>query len=142
MAVLSFVMAGSTEDSRKSVDGNLPSDSKLDSDGSAAGLDAVRVFVASLTQEERMLVVLRRELYEAIGEPTDAQTADAVQRRQAGWRAMMTDLQNRLEGRPYVLKLAHRIRDDIARIEKLRDFEEAHGIDLADFVPSPDKRRA
>ncbi|MBN2210829.1 MAG: hypothetical protein JW709_05475 [Sedimentisphaerales bacterium] len=137
-------MAGSTEDSRRSVKGNSPSDKQLASDGdtSGGGLDDVRTFVAALTEEERMLIILRRELYEAVGGGTDADTSNPAQRRQAGWQAMLTDLQNRLEGRPYVLKLAHRIRDDIARIEKLQAFEEAHGTDLADFVPSPDKHRA
>ena len=73
-------------------------------------------FVAGLTNEERMLVVLKRELYEG------------------NWDEMLTDLQARLEGRPYIFKLAHRITDDIERIRRLRQFEEACGVDLSDYV--------
>lgn len=89
-----------------------------------------------------MLVVLRRELYEGYSSggvaavSTDGQPELAT-KRHAGWQAMLKDLSNRLEGRPYIFKLANRIRDDIARIEKLRAFEEEYNVDLADFVESP-----
>lgn len=76
-------------------------------------------FVQSLTGEERMLVVLKRELYEG------------------SWTEMEADLQARLEGRPYIFKLAHRIADDLGRIEKLRAFEQAHGVDLGEHVREP-----
>ncbi|NQU76500.1 MAG: hypothetical protein HQ546_09330 [Planctomycetes bacterium] len=78
--------------------------------------DEIDRFVASLSPEERMLVVLKRELYEG------------------SWEQMLSDLQSRLEGRPYVFKLANRIADDITRIGTLREFETAYGLDLADYV--------
>ena len=82
----------------------------------AKSLDKVRQFAQSLTSEERMLVVLKRELYEG------------------SWEEMASDLKARLEGRPYIFKLAHRIADDLQRIERLRGFEEANGVDLANYV--------
>ena len=63
-----------------------------------------------------MLVVLKRELYEG------------------SWDDMVADLQARLEGRPYIFKLAHRIADDLERIERLRDFEQRCKVDLSDHV--------
>jgi hypothetical protein len=78
--------------------------------------DEVEAFVSRLTAEERMLVVLKRELYEG------------------SWEAMLADLNARLEGKPYVFKLANRIRDDIERIGRLKAFEQAHQADLADHV--------
>ena len=76
----------------------------------------VQQFVGSLTREERMLVVLKRELYEG------------------DWDEMVADLQARLEGRPYIFKLAHRIAADLERISRLRQFEQSSGVDLCDHV--------
>lgn len=76
----------------------------------------VRQYVAHLTSEERLLVVLKRELYEG------------------RWEDMEADLKARLEGRPYIFKLVHRIGEDMQRIDRLRAFETAHRVDLADFV--------
>jgi hypothetical protein len=66
--------------------------------------------------EQRMLVVLKRELYEG------------------SWDEMVADLTARLEGRPYIFKLAHRITDDLERIDRLQAFEQQSGIDLSDYV--------
>jgi len=63
-----------------------------------------------------MLVVLKRELYEG------------------SWDEMVADLKARLEGRPYIFKLAHRIVDDLERIDRLRDSEGQFGVDLSDYV--------
>jgi len=63
-----------------------------------------------------MLVVLKRELYEG------------------SWDEMVADLQARLEGRPYIFKLAHRIADDLERITHLREFERQEGVDLGEYV--------
>ena len=63
-----------------------------------------------------MLVVLRHELYEG------------------SWDEMDKDLRARLEGRPYIFKLANRIADDLERIQRLREFEQSHDIDLTDYV--------
>jgi len=84
--------------------------------GPAEAEEAIRQFVAGLTREQRMLVVLKRELYEG------------------SWQEMEADLRARLEGRPYIFKLAHRISEDLERIHQLRQFEEQWGVDLADHV--------
>ena len=78
--------------------------------------DDVQRFVESLTSEERMLIVLKRELYEG------------------SWDEMAADLRARLDGRPYIFKLAHRIVDDLERIERLRSFERRCDVDLTDYV--------
>ncbi len=76
-------------------------------------------FVERMTSEQRMLVVLKRELYEG------------------DWDDMVHDLKARLEGRPYIFKLAHRIVDDLARIDQLRQAEQRFGVDLSDYVKEP-----
>ncbi len=63
-----------------------------------------------------MLVVLKRELYEG------------------SWDEMEADLKARLEGRPYIFRLAHRIAEDLERIARLRAFEKKAGVDLSDYV--------
>ena len=63
-----------------------------------------------------MLVVLKRELY------------------QGQWVEMRNDLEARLAGRPYIFKLANRIEDDLARIERLEAFEREYNVDLSDYV--------
>ena len=87
---------------------------------SAQGDDSVdrqvRQFVERLSREERMLVVLKRELYEG------------------NWDDMVADLQARLDGRPYIFKLATRITEDLARIGRLRTFEDQRSVDLSDYV--------
>jgi len=85
--------------------------------GAAAdGEEKVRRFVEGMTSEERLLVVLKKELYDG------------------SWEEMAADLKARLEGRPYIFKLAHRIADDLERIRRLREFEQGCDIDLADYV--------
>ena len=76
-------------------------------------------FVNGLSEEYRMLVVLKAQLYDG------------------NWEPMLDDLRNRLSGKPYILKLANRIQDDIGRIEQMAQFEIEHKIDLADFVDLP-----
>lgn len=76
-------------------------------------------FVSRLSKEERMLILLQSELYEN------------------SWLAMVNDLRNRLDGKPYIFKLASRIQDDIARIEKLQSFEREHNVKLSEFVKPP-----
>lgn len=84
----------------------------------AAG-QVVSDYVNSLSDEHRMLVVLKAQLYGG------------------SWEPMLDDLKNRLAGKPYVFKLASRIKDDIERIEEMRKFENQHNIDLADYVNLP-----
>ncbi len=76
-------------------------------------------FVAGFSDEHRMLVVLKAQLYGGT------------------WEPMLDDLQNRLAGKPYIFKLANRIKDDIERIEQMRDFEQEHNIDLTEHVELP-----
>ena len=76
-------------------------------------------FVTSLSKESRMLVALKTQLY-----------GDS-------WEPMLDDLKNRLNGKPYIFKLASRIQDDINRIEEMAEFEEKLNIDLADHVDIP-----
>jgi hypothetical protein len=73
-------------------------------------------FVNSLSNEQRMLVILKRQLYSG------------------SWKPMLDDLKNRLAGKPYIFKLANRIQDDIERIKRLEEFETEHNVDLADYV--------
>ena len=80
---------------------------------------AAREFVKGLSEEQRMLIVLKSQLYDS------------------SWEPMLDDLRNRLEGKPYIFKLASRIQDDVDRIEKMQKFEKEHGIDLADYVDLP-----
>ncbi len=74
-----------------------------------------------ISQEERILVILREELYEG------------------SWDNMEQDLEDRLEGRPYIFKLHNRIEDDLERIERLREFEEEHQLDLSDHIEDIEK---
>jgi hypothetical protein len=75
-----------------------------------------RRFVEALSEEEIMLLRLRDELYEG------------------RWDSMLADLNDRLQGKPYVFKLAHRIQDDIQRIERMSRFERQHDVDLAQYL--------
>ena len=92
---------------------------KNDMSGETAVSKEVEEFVNGLRDEQRMLVVLKSELYDG------------------SWEPMLDDLRNRLEGKPYIFKLANRIHDDIARIEKMLEFESEHNVDLAEYVDSP-----
>jgi len=73
-------------------------------------------FVAGLSNEHRMLVILKAQLYDG------------------SWELMLDDLKNRLDGKPYIFKLVNRINDDIKRIHEMQSFEMAHSVDLADCV--------
>jgi hypothetical protein len=87
--------------------------------GKTAVSRTVRDFVGSLSDEHRMLVILKAQLYGG------------------AWEAMLDDLRNRLAGKPYIFKLANRIKDDVERIEQMRAFETEHNIDLVDYVEMP-----
>ena len=90
-----------------------------DKGGNTAISKVVSDFVDKLTDEYRMLVVLKAQLYGG------------------SWEPMLDDLRNRLAGKPYIFKLANRIQDDIERIEEMLEFETEHNIDLADYVDLP-----
>jgi len=76
-------------------------------------------FVAGLSDEHRMLVVLKAQLYDGT------------------WEPMLDDLENRLAGKPYIFKLVNRIKDDIERIGQMQKFEKENNVDLADYVELP-----
>lgn len=78
--------------------------------------ESTREYVERLSEEQKMLVVLKSQLYGG------------------SWEPMLDDLKNRLTGKPYIFKLANRIQDDVERIEEMKRFETEHGIDLSDFV--------
>jgi hypothetical protein len=77
--------------------------------------DPHKRFYQSLTKEEAMLLVLRDELYTG------------------SWDKMIRDLEDRLKGKPYIFKLVNRIEEDIARIRKIKGYEERHKINLINF---------
>ena len=76
----------------------------------------VQRFVENLDEKHRMLVILKSQLYGN------------------RWEPMLEDLQNRLEGKPYIFKLAGRIKEDIERIERMKSFETDHNVDLSTLV--------
>jgi hypothetical protein len=90
-----------------------------DKGGKGTVSKVVSDFVNGLSEEHRMLIVLKAQLYDGT------------------WEPMLDDLRNRLAGKPYIFKLANRIQDDIERIEQMQKFEEEHKIDLADYVDLP-----
>ena len=73
-------------------------------------------FVSRLSEEHKMLLALKAHLYGG------------------SWEPMLDDLRNRLVGKPYIFKLAHRIEDDIKRIEQMQEFEAKHKVDLTEHV--------
>ncbi len=78
--------------------------------------DAHEEFVKSLTSEERLLITLRDELYSG------------------SWRNLKQDLNDRLQGKPYIFKLSSRIEEDLKRIDKLERYEQEHKVNLARYV--------
>ncbi len=90
-----------------------------DKGGKTAVSEVVSDFINGLSEEHRMLVILKAQLYGG------------------AWEPMLDDLRNRLAGKPYIFKLANRIQDDIERIEKMQGFEEEHKVDLADYIDLP-----
>ena len=95
-----------------------PSNNSDSSVETSAG-KVVSDYIAGLSDEQRMLVILKKQLYDG------------------SWEPMLEDLENRLAGKPYIFKLANRIKDDIERIEQMREFEQEHHVDLADHVELP-----
>ena len=83
--------------------------------------DEIISYANSLSPEEVMLIVLKKQLYSG------------------KWSNMVSDLKNRLQGKPYVFKLVNRINDDIDRIVRLSDFELQNRVDLSKYVELPFK---
>jgi hypothetical protein len=98
------------------------------SDASERDGPEVRALLNSLTDDHRMLLTLRRELYDG------------------RWDAMLQDLRDRLEGRPHVFQWTppdQRMRETLLchleLIEQMQRAEDRLGIDLCDFVPDADQ---
>jgi hypothetical protein len=90
--------------------------SSTEDSGGAGVSKVVSDFVNGLSEEHRMLIVLKAQLYNGT------------------WEPMLDDLRNRLAGKPYIFKLANRIQEDIERIEQMQEFEAEHKIDLALYI--------
>ena len=73
-------------------------------------------FYQALEPEEQMLVRIRDELYEG------------------SWDKMRHDLNNRLNGRPYLFKLVSRIEHDLQRVDVLEAYEQERKIDLGEVA--------
>ncbi|MCE5186461.1 MAG: hypothetical protein LLF76_10080 [Planctomycetaceae bacterium] len=88
-----------------------------DKQNESTGANAeVEAFVRGLDEPHRMLIVLKSQLYGG------------------RWEPMLDDLQNRLAGKPYIFKLANRIKDDVERITGMMEFEKKNNVDLSDYV--------
>jgi len=81
--------------------------------------DRQRAFLEGLTKEERLLVSIRDELYGG------------------SWDELLVDLDARKNRKPFIIKLATRLDEDKARIEKLRAFEREHAVDLRALLSLP-----
>lgn len=93
-----------------------PTEGKSRQEREKAFADEVARFLAGLTEQDKVLIIVKRELYEG------------------NWDSMRADLEDRLAGRPYIFKLADRIQEDIERIGRLKEFEEKFKVDLGDYV--------
>ena len=76
----------------------------------------IQAILDSLSEQDRVLVVCAYQLYDG------------------NWDALLNDLLARLEGRPYVLKLGDKIKEDIERLHKLREIERTYKIKLGDYI--------
>lgn len=83
--------------------------------------DTHQSYYDALSEESKMLLVLRDELYSG------------------SWDKMDEDLSNRLKGRPYIFKLVNRIEEDRERIKVLKSYEDKHKINLRDFDKGANK---
>jgi hypothetical protein len=79
-----------------------------------------RAFADGLSKAERVLVVVRDELYGG------------------SWDELIEDLRARQDQKPYIFKLNSRIDEDLSRISKLRAFEQEEEINLASLLGGED----
>jgi len=73
-------------------------------------------FLNDLTASERMLISLRDELYDG------------------RWENMYQDLEERLNGKPYIQKLINRIKRDLECAKKIDAFEEKNNVNLTGYL--------
>jgi len=78
--------------------------------------DPVRRIVEALSEQDQLLIICNYELYEG------------------RWDLLRADLADRLAGRPYVLKLGERIKEDLERAAQLEELERKFDIKLCDYV--------
>ena len=102
-------------------EGLVPSDNEhvpTDSEVMGALPESMRhqEFFSRMSREEKQLLLLRNELYDG------------------SWDEMETDLSHRLDRKPYIFRLMNRIEEDLARIERLRAYEDEHNVDLGVFI--------
>jgi len=75
-----------------------------------------RKFLKELDASTKMLITLRDELYDG------------------SFEEMRDDLEERLNGKPYIYKLIQRIEADIERIDILDEFEKKPNVNLAGYL--------
>jgi hypothetical protein len=79
-------------------------------------MDPHELFFQSLTSEEEQLIIIRDFLYDG------------------DWNEVVRDLNARKSGKPFIFKLNSRIEEDLGRIERLRDYESTHGVNLGAYL--------
>jgi hypothetical protein len=84
--------------------------------GSSGTGDDVKQFLRGITENERVALAIRDELYNG------------------SWERMREDLEARSAGRPHVFRLASRIEEDLRIIEELSAFEQRLGINLSEYL--------
>jgi hypothetical protein len=83
-----------------------------------ARVEEIEQFCRSLGPTELTFLAVRDELYGG------------------SWEEVEHDLRARLQGKPYIFKLATKIEEDLGRIERLRGFERSRGVDLREVARS------
>jgi hypothetical protein len=78
--------------------------------------DDLKLILRSLSEQEKVLIACNYQLYDG------------------RWDMMKRDLEQRLEGKPYVFKLGSRIKEDLQCVERLRDVETKFSVRLSDYV--------
>ncbi|MBI4568058.1 MAG: hypothetical protein HY719_06635 [Planctomycetes bacterium] len=71
------------------------------------------LFLEGLREEDRLLVLLRDELYGG------------------DWQVMRNELRDRLTGAPHVFRFSDRIEEDLVRITLLESYEKRRQVNLA-----------
>lgn len=87
-------------------------------DGDSPAVTAVpqELGPGDLSSEERILLILRDELYDG------------------SWEEMRADLVGRRDGKPFIFQLASRIDEDLERIARLARYENEHDLDLGELL--------
>lgn len=79
-------------------------------------MDVHKEFFRSLQKEDVHLLALRELLYDG------------------SWKEMISDLEARRDGKPFVFKLRNQIDEDLVRIQRLDAYEQGHNISLGKYV--------